>query len=119
MATVLIVDDDAAIVEMLAEVIADCGHTAMPAYEGITALALARSQQPALILTDVMMPGMDGYELLHAVRADPALSEVPIFLMSASFAKRRPMPDVDADGYLAKPFDLVEVEDLLERLPVQ
>ncbi len=118
MALVLIVDDDTMIVEMLAEMVRDYGHTAITAANGAQALAQARAQPPALIISDVMMPVMDGYALLRAVRDTPELHHTPIFLMSAAFSSQHsPSFELSPDGYLAKPFRLMIIEGLLERLP--
>jgi CheY-like chemotaxis protein len=118
MALVLIVDDDETIVEMLADVVIETGHTAITAANGAAALTLARARPPALIISDVMMPVMDGYALLRAVRETPALRDTLIVLMSAAFAPRRSPPsDLPPDGYVAKPFHLEVIEGLLGRLP--
>lgn len=118
MALVLIVDDDETIVEMLADVVIETGHTVITAANGAAALALARAQPPALIISDVMMPVMDGYALLQAVREVPSLRDTLIVLMSAAFSPQRSPPsELPPDGYVAKPFDLGVIEGLLERLP--
>lgn len=117
MALVLIVDDDAMIVEMLADVAVEAGHTVITAANGADALALARAQLPALIISDVMMPVMNGYALLQAVRETPELQQTLLFLMSAAFsAQRSPPLDAPPDGYVAKPFNLGVIEQLLERV---
>lgn len=117
MALVLIVDDDTTIVEMLADVVVEAGHSVITAANGAAALTLARERRPALIISDVMMPVMDGYALLQAVRETPALQETVIVLMSAAFSPQRSPPsELPPDGYVAKPFQLGVIEGLLERL---
>jgi CheY-like chemotaxis protein len=118
MALVLIVDDDETIVEMLADLVIEAGHTAITAANGAAALALARARAPALIISDMMMPVMDGYALLRAVRETPALRDTLIVLMSAAFSPQRSPPsDPPPDAYVAKPFHLGVMEGLLGRLP--
>lgn len=118
MALVLIVDDDATIVEMLADVVIETGHSVITAGDGAAALALARERPPALIISDVMMPVMDGYALLQAVRGTPALRDTLIVLMSAAFSPQRSPPsDLQADEYVPKPFPLEMIEGLLGHLP--
>ncbi len=118
MALILIVDDDTLIVEMLADVASEAGHTVITAANGAVALSLARAQLPALILSDVMMPVMDGYELLQAVRNTPGLQQTLVFLMSAAISvQRSPSANAPPDGFVTKPFNLHVIEELLERLP--
>jgi CheY-like chemotaxis protein len=117
MALVLIVDDDAMIVEMLADIVIEARHTVITAANGADALILALAQLPALIISDVMMPVMDGYALLAAVRETPELQQTLIFLMSAVFSQQRlRSTDAAPDGYVAKPFHLGVIEGLLEQL---
>lgn len=118
MALILIVDDDATIVEMLADVAIEAGHTVITATNGAAALSLARARPPALIISDVMMPVMDGYALLRAVRSTLELQQTLIFLMSAALSMQRsPSATTLPDGFVTKPFDLHIIEGLLERLP--
>ncbi len=79
--------------------------------EGAAALAAARRQRPDLVLSDVMMPGMDGFGLLAALRADPALRDVPILLLSARAGEEAKVEGLGAgaDDYLAKPFSAREL----------
>ena len=118
MAIILVADDDASIVEMLAELVSDHGHSAVLAYDGAMALSLARSCNPDLVITDVMMPRLDGYGLLREIRDDPMLSQTMVILMSAAFTQRTP-PKHDppvADNYLHKPLDLTVIERVLMAL---
>lgn len=118
MALVLIVDDDPLIVDMLVEVVHDQGHSTAIAFNGAEALAQARIQHPALIISDVMMPGMDGYALLQAVRATPDLRHTPIVLMSAAREAQRALPtDVAPDQFVVKPFNLSVIDEVLAQLP--
>jgi DNA-binding response OmpR family regulator len=101
---ILVVDDDRPICDLLADLFADEGYDVSRAYEGLTAFALAERRHPDLVLTDVMMPGLDGVSLIrrlrdHGVRA-------PVLLMSTFYA------DVDLPRVrcISKPFDL---DDLL------
>ena len=113
MASVLVVDDEMAITELLAEFLSDMGHTTLTAANGRDALALTRSHHPQLIITDVMMPHMDGFALLDAVRADAAYATTPVILMSAAFPLQLPRNDAT---YVQKPFDLRVFERLVNTL---
>jgi PAS domain S-box-containing protein len=79
--------------------------------DGAAALAAIRLRRPDLVLSDVMMPGLDGFGLLRAIRADPALRELPVILLSARAGEeaRAEGLDAGADDYLTKPFSAREL----------
>jgi len=79
--------------------------------DGATALAVAQDQVPNLILSDVMMPGLDGFELLQALRSNPRTREVPIILLSARAGEEAIVEGLEAgaDDYLIKPFSAQEL----------
>lgn len=83
MTTILIVDDEAVIVDLLRIVLEDAGYQVVVATDGHDALAALAVQRPKLILTDYMMPGMNGVDLARAVHDDPALAHIPLVMMSA------------------------------------
>jgi DNA-binding response OmpR family regulator len=74
--------------------------------DGIAALAAAHANPPALVVSDVMMPGLDGFGLIHELRADPKLRTVPIILLSARAGEEARIEGLGkgADDYLVKPF---------------
>ena len=114
---VLIAEDEPPIAEIVAEVVADLGCTPLVAPDGRRALALAREQHPALLVTDLMMPYLSGAELIAALRADAAAAgtpAVPVILMTA--AGPRAARAVGADAVLPKPFRLDDLEDLVRLL---
>jgi CheY-like chemotaxis protein len=82
-AGVLVVDDDADIREVLAELLVDEGYHAMVAVDGREALGLMERTTPGLIITDVMMPGMDGLALLEALHGPPDLACIPVLVCTA------------------------------------
>jgi CheY-like chemotaxis protein len=111
---VMVVDDEDVLVEMVASLIEDLGLKSTIAMNGEEALALLTGvrERPALILSDVMMPRMNGVELARTVKCDPRLRDVPIILMSAA---GRPAGTNIADGFIHKPFDLDMLAGLIER----
>jgi len=115
MATVLVVDDEETIVDLLAEIISDAGHTALTATNGYDALALAQTHHPTLIISDVMMPQMDGYALVKALHAEPELADTMIILMSAAFRADQ-LHLGTTMAFVPKPLDLHLIEDLLPRV---
>ena len=109
------VDDDPALLELLTELVSEAGHEVRRATNGRMALALIQQDPPDLVISDIMMPVMTGTELLTAIRADVALMDLPVVLISAGAsppADGRPEQTI----YLRKPFDLYVVEELIARL---
>ena len=116
---VLIVDDDPMNLEMLAVALLDNGFAVRTADSGAEALAEARRLPPALVLADVMMPDMDGFQLCATLKRDPELGAVPVVLLSAAAgdsADRQRGAEVGAADYLAKPVDLSGLVRVLRRL---
>jgi DNA-binding NtrC family response regulator len=108
---ILIVDDEPSVRDVMAMVLLDAGYSVQTAADGHIALKIIDDASPDLIITDVMMPRLDGWALLdHAHQRNPTL---PVILMSAGdwIRGRRTMPIPDHVVFLAKPF---AVEDLLE-----
>jgi PAS domain S-box-containing protein len=98
MATVLIVDDRAASREIARETLDHGGYRVIEASEGHEALALAKSSHPDIVLSDVLMPGMDGYELVRALRGDPATAGIPVLFFSANYRQDEAQPLATALG---------------------
>jgi CheY-like chemotaxis protein len=98
---ILVVDDDSDLRETLQMLLEQSGFQATTAPNGQAALeALRTGERPILILLDLMMPDMNGWQFLESVRADPSLSSIPIVIMTAHRANDLPLGDV-----LYKPFD--------------
>ncbi len=109
--SILIVDDDTAGRETLAALLQVQSYKIMLAANGAECLALAAAAPPDLILLDVMMPGMDGYEVCRRLRVTPGLSEVPIILLTALDDRESRLRGIEAgaDDFISKPFDRVEL----------
>lgn len=112
MPKVMVVDDEDVLLEMIVLLIEDLGYEAITATNGQDALALLYSeqQQPALIISDVMMPRMSGTELARVIRSQPQLMTIPIILMSAATP---PAIGPIADRFIHKPFSLDDLEALV------
>ncbi|MFI5272539.1 MAG: response regulator [Ktedonobacterales bacterium] len=113
---VLIVDDEQPIAEALGMIVADAGCVALLASNGRQGLALARERLPVLVITDLMMPQMDGAELIATLRRDAAAAgrNPPVTVLTTAAPLAR-AGHILADAYLRKPFDITEVEALLHR----
>src|SRR5882724_3551853 len=88
MAAILIVDDHAANREFLVSLLGYHGHKLSEAGDGAEALALAKARQPDLIIADILMPTMDGYELVRQLRADPATAAIKVIFWTSSYRER-------------------------------
>lgn len=113
MLTILVVDDEPAIRALLVEVLSEEGYAVVTAHNGRSALDLATRDRPDLVLTDVMMPELDGLGLIRRFRATPHLTAIPVVLMSAVNGA---LPtDADAIAVVPKPFDLDHVLAVIAR----
>jgi two-component system phosphate regulon response regulator PhoB len=108
---VLVVDDEPDIVALVAYHLAKAGYRVTTAATGADALSAARAERPVLIVLDLMLPGLSGFEVLEQLRADDATSRIAVLMLTA----RREEPDrirglsLGADDYLAKPFSPQEL----------
>ncbi|WP_433797165.1 response regulator [Actinoplanes sp. CA-252034] len=98
MATVLVVDDRATNREVARITLDDGGHRVIEATAGAEALDLARRLHPDIVLADVVMPGMDGYEFVHRLRADACTADIPVLLYTANFRPDEAAPLAAAYG---------------------
>jgi CheY-like chemotaxis protein len=113
---ILLVEDDVAIRETVSECLTSEGYRVDAAEHGAEALArLVEGERPALVLLDLVMPVMNGAELVARVRAEPRLAGVPLLLMTAAISPPgTSLPEVDAT--LVKPFDLDDLLAVVGRL---
>jgi len=113
MTTILLIEDNASMRRNIAQILEIEGYSVQTAPDGIAGIQLLREQRPDLVICDIMMPGMGGYEVLAQVRADVAIASLPFIFLTA----KGEMPDLrlgmslGADDYLAKP---VSSADLLK-----
>jgi two-component system sensor histidine kinase/response regulator len=112
---ILIVDDQAPNIQLLGQMLSDAGYDVMPANSGEQAIARAQARRPDLVLLDMMMPGMDGFELCRRLKSDPALLEVPAIFLTAATEREFLVRafELGAVDYITKPF---VAEELLARV---
>jgi two-component system cell cycle response regulator DivK len=116
---ILVVEDTEDNRLIIGDLLANAGYEMIAAVDGLAGVAAAEREQPDLILMDIQLPGIDGYEATRRIRAIPALAKVPIiavtsYALSGDEAKTR---EAGCDGYVAKPFSprqlLAKVRELL------
>ncbi|HKC59722.1 MAG TPA: ATP-binding protein [Myxococcales bacterium] len=112
MGLVLIAEDEAAMLEICADIVEELGHRTLRAHDGEEALLLARTERPDLVISDHMMPRRTGVQLLRALRSDPGLAAIPFLLLSAA----RPKGLEEASAFLPKPVDVSTFEAAVEKM---
>jgi len=109
---ILAVDDEEHIVRLLQIRLQALGYQVMPAHDGETALEEIAACPPDLVLLDVMMPRVDGFEVLSRLKANPETASIPVIMLTArgQFDDLRRGYGDGAEWYINKPFDMAEVE---------
>ena len=116
--TVLVADDDEDILQLVSFRLERAGYTVVTAADGQQALAAARQHQPDLAVLDVMMPGLNGYEVTRQLRADPATAAIPVILLTARVQEADVSRgfEAGADDYLRKPFSPQELRSRVQAI---
>jgi two-component system, sensor histidine kinase and response regulator len=106
-ATILIAEDSPTQAEKLKHILESQSYHVMAAVNGRQALEMARAETPTLIISDVMMPEMDGYQLCHEIKSDPALSNIPVILVTTLSDPQDVIRGLEcrADNFIIKPYD--------------
>jgi CheY-like chemotaxis protein len=118
MARVLVVDDDAQVHRLLRVNFELEGYQVDSAFDGPEALAAISKRRPDVLVCDVMMPGLDGVEVVRRLRGDPKTADLPVVLVSAKAQKGDAAAgkEAGADAYVTKPFDPQELLDTVSSL---
>jgi CheY-like chemotaxis protein len=117
-ALVLVVDDSATIRAVIGKMLAQDGHVVLKAAEGESAIAMAREMNPDLIFLDIVMPGMNGFAVLRALRRDPVTHHIPIVMISGNLQATEQfyVQRFGADDFMKKPFGRGEVFARIQHL---
>ncbi|MEQ8551577.1 MAG: response regulator [Cyclobacteriaceae bacterium] len=115
---ILIVEDDGSIRETLADLIETLGYRYSTAIDGVEGLTMVKNHRPSLIISDIMMPRMDGIEMLKLIKADPNLCTIPVILLTAKVELESRLQGFEngADAYVTKPFNLTELSYQINNL---
>jgi two-component system, OmpR family, response regulator MtrA len=114
MARIVIADDDVDIRDLVLFKLTGEGHDVVAVADGVAALDVCRRLRPDLVVLDVMMPGKSGFDVVTEIRADPALADVPVVLLTA-----RPREHTEVEGvnvYMTKPFSPRELAAVVTSL---
>ena len=110
---VLVVEDESYLCDLIADVLESEGHTARTASNGLEALDLMRQRKPHIVLLDLMMPVMDGWEFMDALRENPQWDGVPIVIISAIYDAKRTQRETGARAVITKPFDIDQITEIV------
>ncbi len=118
MARILVADDDVDIRELVEFKLSTMGHDIVAVGDGAAAVEACRANKPDLAVLDVMMPGVSGLDAIREIRADPALADLPVILLTARAQESDVETGFDsgADDYITKPFSPRELASRVEAL---
>ncbi|MBN1933225.1 MAG: response regulator [Anaerolineae bacterium] len=117
MAKILVVDDQDTFLRINAKILQLDGHQVWTAHCGREALDIVRREYPDIVLLDLMMPGMDGYEVSRAIKADPQTAQTVVVIVTASTSYRQALSrQAGVDEYVTKPLLGTELRGLVTRL---
>ncbi len=114
---VLVVEDEPKNLKLVCDLLQACGYTTIEATDGKQGVELAKVRNPDLILMDIMMPVMDGYNACHAIKTDEATRKIPVVMLtSLDYELNKALGrDVGADEYITKPFTPQELLDVISQ----
>lgn len=116
MKRILVIDDQPEVVELLKDLLEHNKYEVLTASEGVEGLARARSHKPDLIILDVAMPVMDGYDFLKELKGDEDLKTVPIVVITGRIQLKDIFEEQGIDDYIMKPFDKKELLTKIKKL---
>lgn len=110
---ILVVEDEPYLCDLISDVLQSEGHTTRKAYNGLDALERLRERRPQLIMLDLMMPVMNGWEFIGAMRSNPEWADIPVVVISAVYDGARAQHETGARAVVTKPFDIDQLGDLV------
>lgn len=118
MTQIVVIEDDSTMLLNLIEVLEYEKYAPVGARSGLEGLDLIRANSPALVLCDVMLPDIDGFQVVRALRANPATAHIPVIFISARAGRANAEQGLESGiaGYIMKPFDVGELLDTIRRV---
>jgi CheY-like chemotaxis protein len=113
--TILIIEDDQDTAESIELLCREMGYKPLVAYDGATGLALAAKERPRLILSDIAMPGLDGFEVARRVRSNHDLDDTRIVAVTSYPPKTPARNQVTFDEYVLKPFTIENLQNVIHK----
>lgn len=115
---ILVVEDDRSLVRLYKGILEKEGHEVITAFDGLEGLQKAQDERPDVILLDIFMPDMDGYNSLSAIKNRPATKDIPVVMVSVAGYRLNELlaADLGAAGYITKPVDPAQLLDVIARL---
>ncbi len=115
---ILIVDDEPKLIHLVREILMATGYEVLASSSGNPTLEMIAMEQPDLVILDIMLPGMDGYEICYRLRSEPATKKLPILMFSAKAQEidKETGIKVGADDYLTKPSPPSEIVNRVAKL---
>ena len=116
---ILVVEDEHGIRELVSEIVRHYGFRVLVATDGVQAISTAQNEHPALVILDILMPGMDGIEVCRTIKQGSTTNQIKVIMLTAlnDTTTRERAYEAGANGYMSKPFtgrDLLEmIEDVL------
>jgi CheY-like chemotaxis protein len=112
---VVVVDDDPKVVMLVEKALTQMGFRVFSADEGNKALELVKKEKPAVLITDILLPGIDGVELCKAVKDDPETGDINVILITGIYNRASFKLEMNcrADGFIEKPIDIEELSRLV------
>lgn len=117
---ILLVEDEVTLRDTIEEILDFNNFNVRTAFSGENALEILKDWHPDLIISDVMMPGISGFDLIKAVKEIPVISQIPFIFLSAMVAEQEHKKGLDlgAEAFIAKPFKTIELLKVIEKLLV-
>ncbi len=116
---VVVVDDDEKVLILVEKVLTQLGFTVLSANNGKEALELVLKEEPALVITDILQPGIDGIGLCQAIKEDPVLGNIKVIMMSAVYKQasiKREIMGSKPDAYLEKPLEVQQLKNVVQEI---
>ncbi|MBU4193519.1 MAG: response regulator [Actinobacteria bacterium] len=115
---IAVIDDDPSMVKVLRIMLATSGYEVVEALSGVKGVMIVKGESPDLVLLDIMMPDVDGFEVCRRLKLDPETKDIPVIFVSAKTGSEHIEMGLSmgAEGFLIKPFELQEILDKIEEV---